>query len=392
MNKPPLKGIKVLDLSRFLAGPYCSMLLGDHGAEVLKIEPPAQGDPTRVQGPPFFDGDGLTFHATNRNKKSLVLDFKQTDDLRMVQELAARADVLVENFRPGVLKRFGLDYETLRVLNPGLIYGSISGFGPDGPMAEQGAFDLTIQALGGYMSITGERGGVPVKLGTSAIDMLAGMNLYSGILMALLGRSSTGEGQLVETSLLESQVAFLSNAAFEHLLGFGVPQKWGSEHPQLVPYRAFRTADGYVVIGAGVQNLFEKLVTTLDRPDLINDEKFTSLAIRLENREHVNATIESLTQQSYTALLVKRLSDAGVPCAPVATVEEVFQNPQVLHRSMMVEMNSSNAVRGTTIGSPVKYSTCDITQTWQAPPKLNEGGKEVADRWLVSADAPRRAA
>lgn len=389
MNKPPLKGIKVLDLSRFLAGPYCSMLLGDHGAEVLKVEPSAQGDPTRVQGPPFFDDDGLTFHATNRNKKSLVADLKNPEDLRLVQDLAARADVLVENFRPGILKRFGLDYATLREKNPGLIYGSISGFGPDGPMAEQGAFDLTIQALGGYMSITGERGGPPVKLGTSAIDMLAGMNLYSGILMALLGRATTGEGQLVETSLLESQVAFLSSAAFEHLLGFGVPQKWGSEHPQLVPYRAFRTADGYIVIGAGVQNLFEKLVTTLGRPDLITDEKFKSLAVRLQHRDHVNATIEGLTQQSDTASLVKRLSDVGVPCAPVATVEEVFQNPQVLHRNMRVEMNCDNAARRTTIGSPVKYSTVDITESWQAPPKLNEGGKELADQWLSAPQAQR---
>lgn len=392
MKKAPLDGIRVLDLSRFLAGPYCSMLLGDHGADVLKIEPPSQGDPTRVQGPPFFDGDGLTFHATNRNKKSLVLDFKQAEDLLLVQDLAERADVLVENFRPGILKRFGLDYVSLREKNPGLIYGSITGFGPVGPMAEQGAFDLTIQALGGYMSITGERDGAPIKLGTSAIDMLAGMNLYSGILMALLGRATTGEGQLVETSLLESQVAFLSNAAFEHLLGFGEPQKWGSEHPQLVPYRAFRTADGYIVIGAGVQNLFERLVITLGRPDLIGDETMSSLATRLQNRGHVNAVIEGLTQQTDTASLVSRLSNAGVPCAPVATVQEVFQNPQVLHRKMLVEMDTDNVTRRTTIGSPIKYSTMDITESWTAPPKLNEGGKALADEWLGAAKPKRKAA
>ncbi len=380
----PLEGLKVLDLSRFLAGPYCSMLLGDHGAEVLKVEPPGSGDPTRVQGPPFADGEGLTFLATNRNKRSVVLDFKNDDELALVRKLATTVDVIVENFRPGVLSRFGLDYASLQAKNPKLVYGSISGFGPDGPIAEQGAFDLTIQALGGYMSITGEPGGPPVKLGTSAIDMLAGMNLYSGILIALLERGRTGRGQLVETSLLESQVAFLSNAAYEHLLGFGVPRKWGSEHPQLVPYKAFRTADGWIVIGAGVQNLFEKLVRTLGRGDLIEDPRFLTLGRRLENREIVNTAVENLTLMHNTTPLVKLLSDAGVPCAPVSTVEEVFNNEQVLHRNMKVNVEADSPARSVTLGSPVKYSAFEITQCWAPPPKLNEGGQALINDWLSS--------
>jgi len=363
------------------------MLLGDHGAEVLKIEPPGGGDPTRVQGPPFVDGEGLTFLATNRNKQSLVLDLKNESDLQLLKKLAEQADVLLENFRPGVLERFDLHYKAMAASNPRLIYASISGFGQEGPMAHQGAFDLTIQALGGYMSITGERDGAPVKLGTSAIDMLAGMNMFSGILVALLERGVSGQGQQVETSLLESQVAFLSNAAFEHFTDSGLPQRWGSEHPQLVPYKAFRTSDAWIVIGAGVQNLFVKLLDALERKDLLEDERFASLPARLANRDVVNAGIEEITQASTTAYLLELLTRAGVPCAPVASVPEVFSNPQVLHREMRVEMEHEVPERRVTLGSAIKYSSFKITDGWFAPPRLNEGGMTLAKRWLTSHEA-----
>lgn len=386
MSKRPLQGLRVLDLTRFLAGPYCGMLLGDHGAEVLKIEPPGSGDPTRVQGPPFVDGEGLTFLATNRNKRSLVLDLKDKADLDYLTKLAEHADILLENFRPGVLERFGLSYEKLSARNPRLIYASISGFGSDGPLSEQGAFDLTIQAMGGYMSITGDRDGAPVKLGTSAIDMLAGMNMFSGILVALMERGVTGKGQLVETSLLESQVAFLSNAAFEHFTRSGVPRRWGSEHPQLVPYKAFQTADSYIVIGAGVQNIFEKLVKALGHEELLSDERYATLPARLANRDLVNAGIEAITRQSTTAVLMERLTEAGVPSSPVASIAEVFDNPQVLHRNMRVEIDDAAPERRTTLGSPVKYSGFAITAGWSAPPRLNEGGRQVAETWLASEE------
>lgn len=378
----PLSGIKVLDLSRFLAGPYCSMILGDHGAEVLKVEPPGGGDPTRLQGPPFLDGEGLTYLATNRNKSSVVLDFKKAEDLELLRRLAGDADVLVENFRPGILERFALDYESLRQLNPRLIFGSISGFGSTGPMADQGAFDLTIQALGGYMSITGEPGRPPIKLGTSAMDMLAGMNLFSAIMVALFERSRTGKGQHVETSLLESQVALLSNAAFEHLLGVGTPQKMGSEHPQLVPYKAFPTTDGWIVIGAGVQNLFEKLVQALGQTDLLTDERCASLAARLRNRPFVNEAIERLTSGWRTSDLVAKLTAAGVPSAPVLSIAEVFQSEQVRERKMVVQLNHERPERQLTLGSPIKYSDYDLTEAWQPAPRLGEGGREMVDRWL----------
>lgn len=391
MTAKPLEGLRVLDLTRFLAGPYCTMLLGDLGAEVLKIEPPGTGDPLRTQGPPFSDGEGITFLAANRNKHSLGVDFNDAHALARLCELAAQADVFIENFRPGVMEKFHLDYESLRHINPRLIYASISGMGADGPQSTERAFDLTIQALGGYMSITGEKNGPPVKLGTSAFDVITGMNAFSGILVALLERGRTGQGQRVETSLLEGQVAFLANAALEYLLGFGVPGKLGSNHPQLVPYRAFATRDGWIVIGAGIQNLFEKFMTALDRQDLIEHPQFLSLAARLANRDLVDATIEQETRHYLTQDLAQKLRESGVPCAPIATIDQVFDNPQVLHRKMIVNLPDSARGRNLTLGPAVKYSRFDITEGWKAPPTLNEGGESVAQSWLAAAQkVPKR--
>jgi crotonobetainyl-CoA:carnitine CoA-transferase CaiB-like acyl-CoA transferase len=215
--------------------------------------------------------------------------------------------------------------------------------------------------------------------------MLAGMNLFSGILVALLERQRTGQGQHVETSLLESQVAFLANAAYEHLMGFGTPGKWGSEHAQLVPYKAFLSADGWVVIGAGVQNLFIKLINALGRPELLEDPRFKDLPARLAHRDVVNDTIESLTQKMTTSSLVSTLSAAGVPCAPVATIDQVFANPQVRHRQMVVNLEGAQAERAVSLGSAIKYSGFEITQGWLPPPKLDEGGRSLIDAWLGGA-------
>ena len=284
-NSKPLSGIRIVDFTRFFAGPYCAQLLGDLGADVIKVELPVTGDPLRQQGPPFFAGNGITYYATNRNKRSITLDMQAPEGRRLARELCLKADVVLENFRPDVMKKLGLDYEGLSSEAPRLIYASISGFGPDGPDASQGAFDLTIQALGGYMSITGERDGAPIKLGTSAFDMLAGMNCQSAIMTALFQRASTGRGQKVTTSLLESEVAFLANAALEYLITGVEPQKWGSEHAQQVPYKAFRTSDGWAIIGAGFQNFFEAFVKIVGRPELAQDERFKSMSGRVSHRE-----------------------------------------------------------------------------------------------------------
>ena len=382
MSKKPLSGLRVLDFTRFLSGPYGTMLLGDLGAEVLKLEDTRSGDPLRVQGPPFFRGDGITYHASNRNKKSLQVDLKNAGDLKRVRELCDAADVVVENFRPGVMAQYGLDHEALARTNSRLIYASISGYGADGPLAENGAFDLTIQAYGGYMSITGEENGPPVKPGTSAFDLIAGMNVCTGVLAAVLHRTQTGKGQRVETSLLEGEVAFLANAALEYLYGFGVPGRLGSGHPQLVPYKVFATADGYLVIGAGVQNIWEALARALGREDLITHQKFSNLAARVENRAHVNATVEAETSQHTTEELAALLEAAGVPCSPVNTMDKVFAEAQVLHRRMVVPLAEGTARAVQTVGSSVKYSAFEITQGWSVPPELGEGGAALAAQWL----------
>jgi crotonobetainyl-CoA:carnitine CoA-transferase CaiB-like acyl-CoA transferase len=383
VSTKPLSGIRILDFSRFLSGPYGTMLLGDLGAEVLKVEDSARGDPLRVQGPPFFRGEGVTYHASNRNKKSLQANLKDPEHLKRVRELCDAADVVVENFRPGVMDQFGLHYDALKATNPRLIYASISGYGADGPLAGQGAFDLTIQAYGGYMSITGEENGPPVKPGTSAFDLISGMNLCTAVLAAVLHRVQTGQGQRIETSLLEGQVAFLANAALEYLYGFGVPGRLGSGHPQLVPYKVFRTADGYLVIGAGVQNIWESLARALGRADLIEHPKFKDLATRVANRAFCNETVEGETSKHTTESLAVLLDAAGVPCSPVNTMDKVFAEEQVLHRQMVVPLAKGTVNEVATVGSSVKYSAFEITEGWSLPPALGEGGEELASRWLA---------
>lgn len=385
MTIKPLSGVRVLDLTRFLSGPYGTMLLGDLGADVLKIEDPRGGDPLRVQGPPFYRGQGVTFHASNRNKRSLAINMKDGSELAFLRRLCERADVLVENFRPGVMAQFGLDYDTLSLTCPRLIYVSVSGYGADGPLASQGAFDITIQAFGGYMSITGETDGPPVKPGTSAFDLIGGMNACTGVLAALLHRERTGRGQHVETSLLEGQVAFLANAGLEYLYGFGVPRRMGSNHPQLVPYKVYAAADGWVVIGAGVQNIFEMLVHALGRLDLIDDPAFRSLEARLANRALVNDTIEAETRKYSVLELVDRLVTAGVPCSAVNDVATALEHPQVRHRQMIVPLAAGTPEETETMGASVKYSDFAVTEDWTPPPALGEGGREMADRWLAGA-------
>jgi succinate---hydroxymethylglutarate CoA-transferase len=385
----PLAGIRVLDFTRIYAGPYCSMLLGDHGADVVKVEMPG-GDPVRRQGPPFHHGMGMTFLAANRNKRSIVLDVKKREDLDRVRRLAARADVIVENFRPDVMPRLGLGYEELSRSSPGIVYASLSGMGADGPDADKGAFDLTIQAIGGFMSITGERGGKPIKVGTSIFDLVCGLNAYSAIVMSLYQRRQTGRGQHVETSLLESEVAFLVDAAMEYLVSGHVRERWGSEHSQIVPYKAFETLDGLVVIGAGYESVFQPFLEVIGRPDLLDDPRFATLAARVENRDAVYAVLDAEVRRHRTDDLLARMEKAGVPCARVNDMREVFDEPQVLHRRM--RMNLKHPVYGDvpTIGPAVKYSGFDVTDGWSAPPLLGEHEAAILADWLGES-APGRA-
>jgi len=381
MSSKPLDGIKVLDFTRLFAGPFCTMLLGDLGADVVKIEAP-EGDPIRPQGPPFHKGFSFSFLAVNRNKRSVVLDMKTPDGKARARRLALAADVIVENFRPGVMDRLGLGYESLAADRPGLIYAAMSGLGSDGPYKDVGAFDLTIQAEGGYMSLTGERGGQPIKLGTSAFDLICGQYAMGAIATALFQRERTGKGQKIETSLFESEITFLVDAGMEYLTTGVSRGKWGSEHANLVPYKAFEAADGWVVIGAGIQNLFEGFMQGIGRSDLVTDPRFSALKGRVANRDALYAILDQEVRRWTVAGLVGKLSAAQVPCSPVNDMERVFTHPQALHRGMVQKVAHRDYGELPVIGPAVKYGGFDVTEGWQAPPQLGEHGEAVAAEWL----------
>lgn len=381
MTHKALTGIRVLDFTRLYAGPFCTMLLGDLGADVVKVEAP-EGDPIRGQGPPFFNGQSMSYLAVNRNKRSLRLDMKTPQGRDLARRLAVTADVVVENFRPGVMERLGLDYDQLAADNAGLIYASISGMGADGPDSDIGAFDLTIQAIGGYMSITGERGSKPIKLGTSAFDLICGQYTSTAIATALFDRTRTGRGQRIETSLFESEITFLVDAAMEYLLTGHNRTKWGSEHAALVPYKAFQTADNWIVIGAGVQNLFEAFLKVLGREDLKHDLRFMDLGKRVTNREVLYEILDCEVGKHTTADLVERLTAAGVPNAPVNDMASVFSHRQALHRGMLQRVTHPNYGEIPVIGPAVKFSGFDVAAEWTSPPLVGEHSEAVLKDWI----------
>ena len=382
-NNKPLAGIRIADFTRILAGPYCAQLLGDLGADVVKVEIPGAGDPLRTQGPPFHEGNGLTWYAANRNKRSITLDMQTARGKEIARELCLKADVVLENFRPGVMDRLGLGYDALAAANPRLIYASMSGFGADGPDSMKGAFDLTIQAIGGYMNITGERGGAPIKTGTSAFDIVTGINCHAAVLAALFQRTVTGRGQKIETSLLESEVAFLANAALEYLITGREPQKWGSEHAQQVPYKAFQAKDGWIVIGAGFNNLFSAFCQILGRPDLAVDPRFAELAGRVTHRDALYEILDAEVRKHAKAELLERLDAAKVPCALVNNMQQVFADPQVRHRGMEQRLRHEAYGEVPAVGPAVKFSEFDIAEDWSAPPVLGEHTEAVLSEWLA---------
>ena len=381
MAAKALAGIKVLDFTRLFAGPFCTMLLGDLGADVVKVEAP-EGDSIRPQGPPFYKGFSFSYLAVNRNKRSIMIDMKAPDGKALGRRLALTADVIVENFRPGVMERMGLGYESLAEENPKLIFAAMSGLGNDGPYKDVGAFDLTIQAEGGYMSLTGQRGGEPIKLGTSAFDLVCGQYAMGAISTALFARERTGKGQRIETSLFESEITFLVDAGIEYLTTGVSRGKWGSEHANLVPYKAFEASDGWVVIGAGVQNLFERFMKVIGRDDLAADERYTALKGRVANRDELYGILDAEVKKFKVADLVKQLADANVPCSPVNTMEQVFTHPQALHRGMVQSLHHREYGDLNVIGPAVKYSGFDVAAEWTAPPTLGEHDKAVVADWL----------
>ena len=381
MQDKPLKGIKVADFTRLFAGPFCTMLLADLGADVIKIEAP-EGDPIRHQGPPFYDKESMSFLAVNRNKRSVVLNAKDPAQLALTRRLADQADVIVENFRPGVMDRMGLGYAELSAKNPRLVYASMSGMGATGPLRDKGAFDLTIQAEAGFMSLTGEPDGQPIKLGTSVFDLVCGQYAMGAIMTALYQRERTGQGSHIETSLFEGLVSFLVDAGLEWLLMGNLRPKWGSEHASNVPYKAFKGADGWIIIGAAVQRLYESLLKVLGRTDLLADARFTTMKDRVTNRVALYGILDAEVAKWPVAELAEKLDAANVPCAPVNTMKGVFEHPQTLARNMLVKARKADGSEMPMIGSAMKFNTFDITADWQAPPALGAHTDEVLADWI----------
>ena len=374
----PLAGIRVLDLSRILAGPFCTMVLGDLGADVIKVEHPIQGDDTRAWGPPFVDGESAYYLSTNRNKRSIAVDFKTEDGRRVIRELAERSDVLVENFRPGTLDRLGLGYEDLQPRNPRLVYCSISAFGSSGPDLDRAGLDVIVSAAGGLMSITGEEGRPPVKPGVALIDVATALYALGMIVSAVYARETTGRGQKIELSLLSVQIASLINIASNYLVAGQVPRRWGSAHPSIVPYQAFEAADGYLVIGATNDALWRRFCRACGLDGLADDPRFATNELRVRHRADLISAIASVVKTRPRAEWVARLREAGVPAGPVNTVDEVFQDPQVAHLGMAQDVPHPTLGSVRLTGIPAALSDTPATIR-RHPPLLGEHTEEVLE-------------
>ncbi|MEQ9244256.1 CaiB/BaiF CoA transferase family protein [Roseovarius indicus] len=376
MMAPPLDGIKVLDLSRVLAGPTCTQTLADLGAEVWKIEPPGKGDDTRGWMPPEVEGESTYFMCCNRSKKSVALDLKSQGGRAAVQALARKADVLVENFRQGALDAFGLDYETLSADNRRLIYCSISGYGRTGPRAGEGGYDFTIQAESGLMAITGEPEGEPMKLGVAITDIATGMNAVQAILAALFARERTGRGQHLDLALFDSAVALLANVASGYLQTGREPNRYGNAHATVVPYQLFDTIDGTLALACGNDGQFLALCEVLGRTDLARDERFIRNRSRVENRDTLIPELQAAFLTRGTDEWISLLRKAKVPVGSVRSVSEVFSAADVLERGLVTTV--PDAVHGqlSLVRSPLRFSETPL-HTPVAPPRLGDNTEEV---------------
>lgn len=375
-SDPPLKGLRVIDLTRVLAGPYCSMTLSDLGAEIIKVEMPGRGDDTR-EFPPFINGVSSYFMSVNRGKKSITLDLKSEEGKDVLYKLISRSDIFLENFRPGVTTRLGVDYDTLRAINPRLIYCSISSFGQTGPYAMWPGYDLIIQGMGGLMGITGEQDRPPVRVGMAVTDINAGMYATIAILSALRVRSHTGYGQYLDVSMLDASVSWMTYVAGNYFATGNVPPRMGSAHPSIVPYQGFMTGDKkFILIGAGNDRLFRILCKAMDLNDLIDDPRYKTNDNRVQNRKDLIDLLQLVFQQKKRDKWIKILREAGFPCAPVYTIDEIFQDQQVLHRNMLLQMDHPKAGKIKQIGFPLKFSESTSTPTIP-PPLLGQHNVEL---------------
>lgn len=387
-----LSHLRVLDLSRVLAGPWAGQILGDLGAEVIKIERPGTGDDTRHWGPPYLKdqrgentSEAAYYLTANRNKQSLTVDFTRPEGQRIIRELVAQSDVLLENFKVGGLAAYGLDYASLKAINPRLIYCSITGFGQDGPYAQRAGYDFMIQGLGGLMSLTGraegEEGAGPVKVGVALTDILTGLYAAVGVLAALAHRERTDEGQHIDTALLDVQVACLGNQALNYLATGVAPKRMGNAHPNIVPYQDFPTADGDIILTIGNDGQFRKFAGVAGRPEWADDPRFASNKARVAHRAELIPLIRQVTVFRTTAEWVATLECAGVPCGPINDVAQVFDDPQVRHRGLRIEMPHPCAGSVPQVASPLRLSASPVSYR-NAPPLLGEHSERVLQRLL----------
>ena len=384
-----LDGVKVLDCSQILAGPFCSMLLADMGADVVKVEKPAGGDDTRRMGPPFIGGESAAFLAMNRNKRSIVLNFKHPDGVAALKRLVADADVLIENYRPGVMDRLGLGYDVMSEINPRLVYCSISGFGRTGPYAQRAGFDLVAQGMSGLMSFTGLPGSAPVKVGVPIADMNAGMFSMYGILTAYINRLKTGKGQYVDVSLLESALAYTVWESSSYFATGTVAGPLGSAHRLSAPYQALRVSDGYITIGAPNQSNWERFCKAIDRGDLLDRPEYESNATRLGNREQLEAELEETLCKKPRDHWLQLLEEAGVPAGPILDMAEVWADPQVQARGMDVPLEHPAAGTVRNIGLAAKlYGTPG--KLYRHAPLLGQHTDEVLEAAGYSPEEIRR--
>lgn len=388
-----LQGVRVLDLSRVLAGPWATQLLGDYGADVVKVERPGSGDDTRAWGPPWLgdkeSGESAYFLSTNRNKRSLTLDLASVEGQKVIRELAGRADVLVENFRTGTMTGWGLDAESLRKDNPGLVYCSISAFARDSSRAFEPGYDAMIQASGGLMSITGaanSEGGEPQKVGVAIADIMCGMYAATAILAALNERERSGVGQSIEVPLFDSQVAWLANQNMNYLVGGEVPGRLGTAHPNIVPYQAFPTADGHIMIAVGNDRQFAACMRCCGIPDLADDVRYQRNRDRLENREALVSLMSEALAQRHSADWLRELTKADVPCSPIDDLDQVFTSPYAMECDLVRDLDHAYTDKLPTVANPVRFSKSPVNYE-RAPPLLGEHTNEVLIDWLGYSDA-----
>lgn len=385
----PLSGIKVLDLSRILAGPWATQVLADYGATVWKVEQPQKGDDTRRWGPPFAKDDSgqdsaesAYFLSANRGKKSFEIDITNEPGQALIRQLVLEADMLIENYKVGGLQKYGLDYASLKLLNPGLIYCSITGFGQDGPYAAQAGYDAMIQAMGGLMSITGERdelaGGGPQKVGVAVADLMTGMYAVTAVLAALHHRTRTGEGQHIDLALLDTQVAWLANQGSNYLISGEVPKRLGTAHPNIVPYQALPVQDGHIMLAVGNDKQFRACCDILGCAELAEHADYCTNSLRVKHRENLIPLLTACLRRKPLAHWLELLAAAHVPCGPINSIDKVFADPQVKHRKVQIAMEHPTAGEIPLVANPVKFSKTPIEYT-QAPPTLGQHNDEISD-------------